>query len=182
MTISQREICCSRRCQKVASSLAMTAHQKAFSLLELLIGLMLASLFTVMAIPSIESMLVNAKFYKLTHHVQQLLQLARLTAMTEDQSVKICPSADGRQCGENWSQGFLLLMVNDAQHRVTSYLQKNSHVQITYHGFPYADRIIVQPNGFLSQQNGTFIFHYAHGTTNLTKKIIINHSGRLRVA
>jgi type IV fimbrial biogenesis protein FimT len=156
-------------------------RQKAFSLLELLIGVMLITVISVITIPNIEPMLVTVKFYRLTHHVQRLLQLARLTAMTEDQSLKLCPSANGIQCSENWSQGFLLLMTNDAQHRVTSYLQNDPHIQITYRGFPYADRIIVQPNGLLNQQNGTFTFHYTRGTMSLTKKIIINRSGRLRV-
>lgn len=95
------------------SRLRLNRRQGGFTVLELMIAVALAALFTTLALPSFRAFIQNNRLSGETNELVTALQMARSEAIMRQlnpatESVVLCSSADGATCGGGWAQGWIV--------------------------------------------------------------------------
>ncbi len=132
-------------------------------------------------VSQMESVVAGVKLDLLVYQMQRLLQVARVQAVSRDEAVVVCASSDGVVCGGAWRDGVLVQTVAEPHDKIAFYKHHDARLFLDYRGFGAADKVIVRAEGSLKQQNGTFTLRYQSQQLQLTKKLIMNRSGRVRV-
>lgn len=84
-------------------------HHLGLSLLELLITLMIISVFVLIAVPSFSHYRARLEYQNLYYAIHQQIQIARSQALISHQDVVICSSNDLIHCqNKQWSTGLLV--------------------------------------------------------------------------
>jgi type IV fimbrial biogenesis protein FimT len=73
-------------------------QSRAFSLLELMILLTIASILTLLAVPNLKPFIQNNRNITLINELQTSLNAARTEAVTRNNTVTLCGSANGTSC------------------------------------------------------------------------------------
>lgn len=98
--------------------LANKKRQHGVTLLEMLITLAIAAILLTMVAPNVQSILTKNKITAEINEMSGLLQFARFTAIDEQATAVVCPSADFAACGTDWNAPkivFVDLNGNDAR-------------------------------------------------------------------
>lgn len=159
----------------------MKKNFSGFSLIEMLVVMLLILSLASLCVSRMEDLVAGVKLHIMVYQVQRLLQVARVEAMSQDEAMIVCPSLDGDHCGGQWQQGLLVLTAAKPYEKIAAYQNQDPRLLLTYRGFGAQDKILLQPEGMLKQQNGTFTLSYVSPTRRWTKKLIMNRSGRVRV-
>jgi type IV fimbrial biogenesis protein FimT len=98
------------------TSISTTLTQKnalpaGFTLVELLVTLCALSIMLMVAIPSIQTMILNNRLTAGTDLLVNGLNYTRGAALSNGASVRICPfsAANSTTCGTDWSQGWVVI-------------------------------------------------------------------------
>ncbi|ABV86420.1 GspH/FimT family pseudopilin [Shewanella pealeana] len=83
----------------------------AFTLVELMVTLAVATILITVAAPSFNSFYENSRSDSAIRNIQQSLQLARSQAVSYGSTVTVCPLRDGT-CGTDWQNGFSVFIDN----------------------------------------------------------------------
>ena len=91
------------------------ARTGGFTLIELLLGLAIAALLAVLALPVYYEWIAD---YQVLNHAQLLagtMNIARSEAVKRDRRVNVCKSADRRQCVKSggWEAGYVVYVDTD---------------------------------------------------------------------
>ena len=102
--------------QTPLTSLIARAKQRGFTLLELLVGLIIAGILAAMAVPSFGNMLHDQRVANESNRLIGALNLARAEAAKRRRTMSLCPSTNGTACtgGSSWEDGYLLFTNLDA--------------------------------------------------------------------
>lgn len=73
-----------------------------FTLVELLVVITLVSVIASYAIPSMESLLKNSQRHSVVSDMVRLINLARNTAIMDQQTVTVCPLDNANKCTDSW--------------------------------------------------------------------------------
>lgn len=149
--------------------------QRAFTLIELLIVLTLLAIFAQMATPALQDFLDRNRQQALFDQVTRAIYNARTYAVTHGVSVELCASSDGITCSQNWSHGWLLREIDQAE--PIAITQLNHKQQLHWSGF--RPRIYFQRTGLSPTSNGRF---YSCSKQEISWQLILNRQGRLRTA
>lgn len=89
----------------------LSCIQKAFTLIELMVTILVLGLFIMVAVPSMKSFFLNQRMKATRDALVNALNYARSTALTQSVSVVVCPFgvAGSSTCGNNWNQGFVVV-------------------------------------------------------------------------
>lgn len=79
-----------------------------WSLLELITVLAVVALVCLLALPALDGAVTRWRADMLRMQMVTAFNMARNTAITRFQPIAVCASQDGRRCGEDWSQGWLI--------------------------------------------------------------------------
>lgn len=82
--------------------------QRAFTLTELLFALALLGILGSLALPGMAAWLDGNRQRSVLHELSASIQLGRAHAVAYQRAVTLCPSTDGRHCGSDWGEGWLL--------------------------------------------------------------------------
>ncbi len=85
----------------------MRPQNSGFTIIELLVTIGVAAIVLGLGIPNFSDLLEKTRVRRAAQDVVELLQLARLTAVEQQQSVAVCGSSDGINCDQtkaNWGQ------------------------------------------------------------------------------
>jgi type IV fimbrial biogenesis protein FimT len=160
----------------------MYANNQGFNLVELLTGLMIFLLLSLIASPSLKSFILSTRADSNIRTIQQTLILARNMAISYGTRVTVCPIEDNK-CSTNWQDG--LSVFTDAG-------QKNQldggdtilHVtgQFNDKDFVLYNRpaIRFQADGLASGTNGTFKYCPEEFDSPYSKALVVNQAGRVR--
>lgn len=88
----------------------MHKHERAFTLVELMITLAIAAIVLGVAIPSFQRMISNNRSATLGDELVGAIRFARSEAAARNQSVSVCATANGIACGGQWQQGFMVFI------------------------------------------------------------------------
>ena len=88
-------------------------RNKGFTLIELMITLAIAAILLVVGIPSFRDLMIRSRLSGQVQEFYGVINFARSEAIKRGNFVSICKSADGSQCGGNWSDGWIVFVNND---------------------------------------------------------------------
>lgn len=161
-------------------------REHGLTLIELLTVITLLVLLLTLAVPSFSALLDRTRVETSTDQLQRLLMLARISAVTQQQSVTLCASQTGLQCDsdsfsgvQRW-QGALLFFDPDQQREYHSeQLIRQQHwspaVEINWNR---GHVLTYQPDGTVTgYSNGTFTLSSGEAES---WKLVLALSGRVR--
>lgn len=161
-------------------------HGRGFSLLELLVTMLVASLILGLGVPSFTAMLARNRQTAEVNALFHALYLARKESLRRRQVVSLCPSANGHRCqpGRDWSAGWILFANTDRDQPP----QRDTGEALVYaHTVADGVRITANRRGFTSRgvrkraTNGTFVI-CDKAARIVPKALVVSYTGRPRVA
>lgn len=152
-----------------------TSQQNAFTLVEMLTGLMLVALLTVIALPLLRSAIHTNQSKFVQDSLRASLHLARMHSVNNHLKVELCGSSDGNNCNNAWRSGWLIREQNSRA--IVRSEEIGSNEQLTWKGFNKSVRFI--PSGHSNTSNGTFT--YCDEKSNATWQLVLNRQGRVRL-
>lgn len=161
------------------------AHgQSGLTLIELLVALSIIAITMTLAhgaFPVIEK-------YRTENTARELvgaIMFSRSLAITEGESVYVCPSKDGLSCDKSWSQQILIYHNRDDDKSFTSndellriYDTPNSNNIIKWSAFKNKHYLELLPSGMTNYQNGTFTVCAKSKELKHAIPVIVNVAGR----
>jgi type IV fimbrial biogenesis protein FimT len=83
-------------------------QQRGFTLLELLITVLVASILLGIAVPSFHSFVQDSRLSGEANALVYSLTLARSEAVKRDSTVEVCASSNGTSCTGTWANGWIV--------------------------------------------------------------------------
>ena len=157
----------------------MQIREHGFTLIELLIVLALLAIMAQIALPAWQAFVYKHRSQALRNNVERAVHQARATAITRRMSIELCGSKDGKECTDDWSEGWLMrALPRNKQPEEPSYINKlddSQQIKLQWAGF--RPRIIFHANGYSTASNGRFFVCRDH---EIDWQLILNRQGRLR--
>ncbi len=146
----------------------------------------IAGIFATIAIPSLQSILANARLTTATNTLLAALATTRSEAIKRGQRVVLCPSSDYQSCTDasDWHIGYVLYV----DHNDNGSLGPGEPVLRVFEELPGVtmrssigrDHVTYQPSGLASGTNLSFAI-CARGAT-AGRAVVVSNTGRARVA
>jgi len=164
-------------------------RQNAFTLIELLMTLAVATILVSVAIPGLQEFKKNSRQRNATNELVSAMRVARNTAITTNSRVTVCASRDGNACQPvNWSQGWIAF-VDENSNRVldadeTVLRRGTGSEQLAISSGQFQSFFVYRPNGrvmnaSLAGNSGQFTICDNRGNEH-AKAIRLDLSGRAR--
>lgn len=90
------------------SLLRVTRSFQGFTLLELMVAIAVAAILISVSAPSFRTIIQNNRIVGQSNQLVTAFQLARSEALKRNTTFVVCSSADGKACGGNWTDGWLV--------------------------------------------------------------------------
>ena len=164
----------------------MSMNILGFSLLELLITVLAASLILSLGVPSLAATLAKNRQTVEINALFHALYLARKESLRRRQVVSLCPSTNGNSCsgGMDWSAGWIMFENADRDEPP----ERDAGEALVYaHRATSGVRITANRRGFTSRgvrkraTNGTFVI-CDPAARIAPKALVVSYTGRPRVA
>ena len=162
---------------------------KAYSLPELLFTLALLAILTAFAVPRFDQLLAEQRASTIINQLVLRIETARKQALLRGQTLTLCP-AEGTCLGrDDWIKGALLFVDQEADGRMAAtdrlvrrFSPFDSSGEIEWRSFGNRAWIQFGPDGLTPSQSGRFTYCPADGNPRFARQIIVNASGRTRLA
>lgn len=158
---------------------------KGFTLIEMLIVLAIAGILCLIGIPSFNSLKNSIYADAAISQLCRAIELTRSEAIKTNSIATLCPSADGYQCGKNWSKGYIVFIDHEENGQVDSddqiihfFKPVKGEGSMTWKNFRGFDYLQMTPLGNTNAQNGTFTYYSAD--KKIKKTLVVSLSGRIR--
>lgn len=146
----------------------------------------IAGILATIAIPSLQSILANARLTTATNTLLAALATTRSEAIKRGQRVVLCPSSDYQSCADasDWHVGYVLYVDNnnngslDPGEPVLRVF--DGLVGVTVRSSVYRDHVTYQPSGLAYGSNLSFAV-CARGAA-AGRAVVVSNTGRARVA
>lgn len=172
----------------------MLIKNKGLTLLELLIAVSIAAILATVAVPSMQSLIADARLSSAVSIHSSLLTFARSTAVDRNEKVTLCPTADSIQCGQanTWNSGVMAFTDRNGNSRrdqgesLLKYQPLKSGLRIFSGASPDATgrsrkRIVFSPSGSAAGSTISIKFCADHWKgTGLV--LVVQNSGRIRLS
>lgn len=159
---------------------------RGFTLAELVATLTVLAIVLGLAIPAFTRLLESARVDTAFHAITASFAQARLTAISRQMAVSVCPSGDGRSCRRDlaWEGGWIVYLNQRRQPTPAStqdiVLRRDPNLQgLAIHSTAGRHYMRYQPDGFTATTNLTLTICTREPALALGE-IIVNRSGRVR--
>lgn len=149
-------------------------QQKAFSLVELLVVVIVITVLLSLAIPSFAKLMQNNKDEVLRNLLVAQINQARISAITHNRQHLLCGSSDGISCNGDWSRYWLIMAMGEKPSLLHQQVAPAPNVCWTGFG---GNSIRFHPNGSSPISNGRFSICRTNGPH---WQLILNRQGRVR--
>ncbi|MCP5019048.1 MAG: prepilin-type N-terminal cleavage/methylation domain-containing protein [Ketobacter sp.] len=159
----------------------MTRNTKAFTIIELMITLFVASIIMALATPSFLSMIEKSRIRTTTEDLVDLLRISRLTAVEQRNPVKVCGSSDQSTCDESWGTSIIAIKVgqNGAGDEILAKLNVNANVSVSKNNMNSSE-IDFTSNGWIPGDPATFTICSTGDSRDYVNQVVIAMSGKVR--
>lgn len=153
-----------------------------FTLIELMITLVVATILIVIAVPSLSQLYEAQRAQAAIRVIQQTLQYARNAAISFGVRVTVCPITSD-SCSKDWRLGLTVFTDSGDKNRI------DNTDKILLQTSPFNPQDIVSynrsavrfhPDGLASGSNGTLRYCPSSPTSPYSKAVIVNQAGRVR--
>ena len=159
--------------------------QKGLTLIELMITLAIAGVLIATATPSMSVFVQNNRAITQVNELQTSLSIARSEAITRNNYVAVCASADGSSCSGTWQDGWIVFVDHDALGTVSDddeVLRVNGAITGGNTLSFTQTRIIYKSSGIAKKDSsGVFMLCDARGTDEALG-VVVGLSGRPKIA
>lgn len=162
---------------------------KGFTLFELLITLLIISVLSTIAIPSLFSLTNTHRSDNIYEQLFTLIQFTRSTATFTGNDTILCPTENTEDCINDWQLPVMIFVDSNNNRirddsetieRISSLIDQG--VTLTWRASGTSRYLRYINDGSTGAQNGSFRICSADKTLSYTRKIIIYRSGRARRA
>ena len=165
----------------------MTYYQRAYSLIEFLIVLVIISIILTITAPDISNILLRNRISGQLNQIIRAIHMARESAIFRNQVVTLCPTNNGNYCHGDWHEGMLLFIdTNEDRHlaeteeRIYHFQPLNKGDKLHWRAFRRKAYLLMHPTGVTAYQNGTFTYCPKEGI-RFARGVILNAAGRIRL-
>lgn len=149
-------------------------QQKAFSLVELLVVIIVLAVLTAIAVPNFSRLLEDNRQESLRNLLIAQISQARTNAITHNRQHLLCGSSDGMTCNGDWSSYWLIMAMGKQPSLL--HQQAAPAKNVCWNGFG-GNSIRFHPNGTSPTSNGRFSICRTSGPH---WQLILNRQGRVR--
>lgn len=149
----------------------------AFSLIELLLVLLLLSLFF-LHIPYLSTLWLKQKVKLELEALAHACEFSRQIALISGQETVICHSRSKKYCDGTWNNGFIVIQGNKL---LESHTTKPLPGKLLWKGFLSKDYLQFSSHRFDLAMAGRFEFQPEPGKEGLKMSLVVNNAGRLKV-
>lgn len=159
-------------------------HQGGQTLFELSVTLCIISVLLAMGMSSFNHLVKKERGRVAINRMVMAVQEVRHLALSHRRAATLCPADSEKTCDGSWSGKLVIFSgrANSQNIEATNTYPALEQGSIEWRSFSQDNFLEMQSNGLTQAQNGTFIYcpddkdvHYAHA-------LIINKSGRARLA
>lgn len=147
-----------------------------FSLIELMVVLIIATILFVLVVPSQTLFFHHAKARAVDSQLLQALDLARTTAISRAMKVVLCKSADHKSCSGQGQAGYIVLANDEV---IYDFSTDSTAGELYWRSALGHEYLAFLPDGMTQGGNGTF-WYCAKPLNQTVWAIIINQAGRAR--
>ena len=162
--------------------------QRAFTMVELLVGIAIVAILAAVALPSLKTFTVSMRVDNEISELHRLLLIARNTSVNSGQDVVVCPIVNG-SCTDDWTQEVSVFIDfnqnNDFDIADDEIVRVKSAISSSNDQFQYSNGAFLTYNslGNLPINNNESIFSYCpYGYTDASRGIIVAVSGRAYIS
>ena len=184
LRIPQHSTCRHGQCTQTRRT-AVRRTAAGFTLIEMMVTLIIAAILLTVAGPAFRDLILNNRLVAASNSIAGSLNAARTEAITQQQMVIVCSSANGSACDGTWSDGWITFIDVDANGTVDAgdtvlrWTQPAVEVSLRFVG---ASKVRYNSQGFvLPNSAGDFVFCDSRGA-NHAKAVIVTATGRVSVA
>lgn len=165
-------------------------HQsQAFSLIELLATLAITGILVAVGVPNLSKLISYNRATASINRIIGIVHLARSEAAKRGITVSLCPKVNDT-CGtdSDWHKGILIFAdVNsngnmDEEDSPITVLDSFAPERLSWRAWPTSKYLRFTSRGFMLNQNGSFTYCPADNNSRYARQIIINKTGRPRLA
>ncbi|PKG76411.1 general secretion pathway protein GspH [Shewanella sp. GutCb] len=160
----------------------MIKKKHGFTLIELMVTLVVATILTVIAVPSFNTLYAQIRSDSSIRKIQQSVQLARNHAIAYGLRVTVCPISE-QGCSDDWHNNITVftdsgtLNLIDGQDKIIYIIGPfNAKDFVSYN----RTAIRFQAEGLASGTNGTLSYCPDTINNSYSRAIIVSQSGRVR--
>lgn len=172
------------------------ANQRAFSLLEMMLTLVIISILATLSLPRLYPAEQN-EAGQVFLQMGAIIANARAMAISRHSAVVICPGTIAKSCDSNWTAGVLVFLDTNNNRQLDqseSVIEQNvwgndlsSQRQqllgtLRWRVFGNRQSIAISPLGEMEDQNGNLTWCPPPGSAVAAHQMIINSTGRIRLA
>lgn len=162
-----------------------------FTLIELVTTLAVATVLISMAVPGVNTFLMNSRQSSSVNELVSAMHLARSTAVTKNTRITVCISSDGDDCENgNWNQGWIVFTDTDSDQSVDAgevIIGAGGAIRgLTIESTEFSRFFMYRPNGrvmnaTVNANSGEFIVCDSRGVEHV-RVIIVDSAGRPRLS
>ncbi|MDO7086588.1 GspH/FimT family protein [Pseudocolwellia sp. AS88] len=162
--------------------------QRAFTMVELLVGIAIVAILAAVALPSLKTFTVSMRVDNEISELHRLLLIARNTSVNSGQDVVVCPIVNG-SCTDDWTQEVSVFIDfnqnNDFDIADDEIVRVKSAISSSNDQFQYSNGAFLTYNslGNLPINNNESTFSYCpYGYADASRGIIVAVSGRAYIS
>ena len=162
-------------------------HQSAFTLIESLITLAIAAIIMGYALPSFDRIIQRSHATLCVNWLIGAIVYTRHNAIYKNTTVTLCPSSNGKECGNAWDAGLMAFSDSNKNARIDGkdrllhrFISPTTGSTIKWRSFRRKQYLQMGSNGFTHHQNGNFVYCSKDQNPIYARQIIINMQGRAR--
>jgi len=151
----------------------MKKKQTGFTLIELMVTVVVASIVLTLGVPSFQSFFLNNRMSTQANDLVSSINLARSEAIKRAAQIKVCSSSNQASCGGSWTDGWIVITADDVELiRAYGALKGSSVLTSTANDITYTS------SGFLTGAQTTFTLCDSNESGELGREVIVTATGR----
>ena len=163
--------------------------QQAFTLIEAIITVSIASILLAIAAPDFTTLIKNNRISAYINEFAATLYLAKSEAIKRSSPVRVCPSADGASCATSgtWEQGWIVFADKNDNQTVDAnedivHVHKALPNNLVLKGTRFARGVSYLANGRISPSlNGSITLCDDRVANDYARKLVLIRTGRFRI-